>query len=150
MTWAVVRVRGSIHAKHDIVMTLRELRLTRPNHVAIVPESDVYRGMANKAQGYVTWGPVKDDTLALLDQERVDEAAPATIARKAASEEKGKPAKSQEPPVKRDARRLRMYRLKPPRKGWRSTKKPYTLGGALGFRAPGTRDDMDALIRRML
>jgi large subunit ribosomal protein L30 len=125
MTWAVVRVRGSIHAKWDIVDTLKELRLNRPNHVVILPETPSFKGMIDKVQGYVTWGPVSEESVALLIDKKLG----------------GDPGKGATSPL---------FRLKPPKGGWKSTKKPYTMGGALGFRAPETTDNMDHLLRRML
>lgn len=141
MTWAIVRVRGSIHARHDLVQTLHELRLNRPNHVAIVPESPSYKGMADKVQGYVTWGPVTEETVSLLLKERMEE-----VQGTPPSPETGK--KAPVPPGVGNG--IRMFRLKPPRGGWRSTKKPYSLGGALGFRPAQAKVNMDAVIRRML
>ena len=144
MSWAVVRVRGSIHAKHDIVKTLSELRLNRPNHVAILPESPSYKGMADKVQGYVTWGPVSEETITLLHEHRMEEVTHSQATKAA------EPKPKQAPAPKAGGSSLRMFRLHPPKGGWKSTKKPYSLGGALGFRPTGGKDDMDALIRRML
>ncbi|HUJ77604.1 MAG TPA: uL30 family ribosomal protein, partial [Thermoplasmata archaeon] len=65
MTWMVIRVRGSIHARSDIVETLHALHLTRPNHATIVPEASSISGMLNRVQGYVTWGEADPDTVEL-------------------------------------------------------------------------------------
>jgi large subunit ribosomal protein L30 len=143
MSWAVVRVRGSIHAKWDIVETLRQLRLTRPNHVVILPESPSHKGMVDKVQGYVTWGPVLEETVALLVKTKG--VTPHRTARHGSD-----PAPTDKKVKEEVSKSSPLFRLKPPRGGWKSTKKPFTMGGALGFRSPEAKDNMDALIRRML
>jgi large subunit ribosomal protein L30 len=147
MTWAVVRVRGTIHAQEPLVETLRHLHLTRANHAVVVPETPAFSGMVYAVQGYVTWGPVGPQTVELLVRERgrlrqgspVPSEEVADLARRV--HEEGLPA----------APRLKpLFRLKAPRGGWRSTKRPYALGGALGYRPSGTSDDMDHLLARMV
>ena len=76
MAWMVVRVRGTIHARHDIVETLQFLHLTRPNHATVLPEAASFQGMLTKVQGYVTWGEAEPETVGLLLQERVDRPRP--------------------------------------------------------------------------
>ncbi|HEV2165782.1 MAG TPA: 50S ribosomal protein L30, partial [Thermoplasmata archaeon] len=39
-----------------------------------------------------------------------------------------------------------VFRLHPPKGGWRSTKKPFASGGALGYRGPAIND----LARKMV
>ena len=39
-----------------------------------------------------------------------------------------------------------LFRLRAPKGGWRSTKKPFTLGGALGYRGRSINE----LVRRMM
>ncbi|HXW66309.1 MAG TPA: 50S ribosomal protein L30 [Thermoplasmata archaeon] len=152
MAFVVVRVRGTIHARRDIVETLRFLHLTRANHATVVPEAPPVRGMLFKVQGYVTWGEAEPETLGLLLKERgrgpdghplsgggegvgaetVDLAALSrAVADGGLSGVKGvRP----------------LFRLKAPKGGWRSTKRPYTLGGALGYRGRAIND----LVRRMV
>jgi large subunit ribosomal protein L30 len=156
MTWAVVRVRGGIHAERSLNATMKHLHLTRPNHAVILPEREELKGMIHKVQGYVTWGPVSAPTVeALLKSrayleggERLDTAKPPATTGvkdfKGLSELVLKEGSSGVPGLKP------LFRLKPPKGGWRSTKKPYTLGGALGYRDPLTKDNMDVLLTRML
>ena len=51
MAWMVIRVRGTIHARHDIIETLDFLHLTRPNHATVLPEAASFKGMLVKVQG---------------------------------------------------------------------------------------------------
>jgi large subunit ribosomal protein L30 len=152
MAWMIVRVRGSIHARHDVAETLHYLHLTRPNHVTVVPEVPSVRGMLTKVQGYVTWGEAEPDTLSQLLQERGETVSGARLTPEAVREiapgkdlsaltrtvaEKGL---TQVPGLKP------LFRLTAPKGGWRSTKKPFTLGGALGYRGRAIND----LVRRMM
>ncbi len=144
MTWLIVRVRGTIHARHDIDDTLRHLHLTRPNHATVVPENPTVKGMLSTVQGYVTWGeadPATVDALLSARGRTVD----------------GKPIESatERPALAKAvhtngvgaADRLKpLFRLKAPKGGWRSTKKPFARGGALGYRGAAIND----LVRRMI
>ena len=152
MAWMVVRVRGTIHAKHEIVETLRYLHLTRANHATVLPEIPEYKGMLVRAQGYITWGEADPETVGLLVHQRGVTTSGAKVSRETLGKEipaKDLPELTQSilaeglPPV-RGMRPL--FRLKPPKGGWRSTKKPFGLGGALGYRGKAIND----LVRRMV
>lgn len=156
MTWAVVRVRGSCHAEVSLQETMAHLHLTRQNHAVLLPERDELLGMIHKVQGYVTWGPVSPPTVEALlrsramtlDGARLDAAKvpPSSGAKdlKGLSDLVVKKGSLGVPGMKP------LFRLHPPKGGWRSTKKPYSLGGALGFRPTGSKVDMDALLTRMI
>jgi large subunit ribosomal protein L30 len=148
MTWVVVRVRGSIHAKHEIVETLKFLHLTRANHATVIPEEPSFRGMLARVQGYVTWGETDAATVGLLleTRGRTPDGQPLTAATAPKTEigplaqaivEHGLPRADGVRPL---------FRLKAPKGGWRSTKKPFALGGALGYRGAAIND----LVRRMV
>ena len=66
MSWAIVRVRGSVNVKPKIKKTMEIMRLNRVNHCVIVPENEVYKGMLNIIKDYVTWGEVDADTTQLM------------------------------------------------------------------------------------
>jgi large subunit ribosomal protein L30 len=152
MAWMVVRVRGTVHVNREIVETLRYLHLTRPNHATVVPESPEYRGMLIRTQGYITWGEADPETVGLLLRERGVTTAGGRLADAAFGTEL--PAKDLTelatsvvehglPPVP-GIRPL--FRLKAPKGGWRSTKRPFGLGGALGYRGKAVND----LVRKMV
>ncbi|MCI4336858.1 MAG: 50S ribosomal protein L30 [Thermoplasmata archaeon] len=148
MAWMVIRVRGSIHARHDIVQTLENLHLTRPNHATLLPEAPSMRGMLTAVQGYVTWGEAEPETVQLLLSQRGERVGGARLSE--GSPEEGEIARmtktmvsqgmTTEPGVKP------LFRLRAPKGGWRSTKKPFALGGALGYRGRAIND----LARKML
>lgn len=150
MAWMIIRVRGTIHAKEQIRATLQELHLSRPNHATVVPEVPDFRGMITRVQGYVTWGEAEPDTVQALVASRGErptggkigsgpEADPPTELEKVAAQimERGLPRTGKLKPL---------FRLHAPKGGWRSTKKPFALGGALGYRGKAINE----LARRML
>ena len=152
MAWMIVRVRGSIHARHDVVETLQFLHLTRPNHATVVPEVPSMRGMLTKVQGYVTWGEAEPDTVSLLLERRGETAGgarltPETVADLAPGQDLPTITRSVAEQGLTHVRGLKpLFRLKAPTGGWRSTKKPFTLGGALGYRGRAINE----LVRRMM
>jgi len=83
-------------------------------------------GMIKKAENYITWGEIDDDTLAMLKEKREE----ITM-----NKQGKKIAKS-------------FFRLNPPRKGFgrKGIKMPFNSGGALGYRG----DKINDLIRRMI
>ncbi len=151
MSWMVVRVRGSIHAKRDIVQTLKLLNLTRPNHATVLPENPSNRGMLIKVQGYVTWGEADPATVELLLSSRGKRSDGRSLSEVGAPEEPAVDLSELSRTVATDGLSrvpgIRpLFRLRAPKGGWRSTKKPFTLGGALGYRG----ERINELIRRMV
>ncbi len=152
MAWMVVRVRGTIHARHDVVETLRFLHLTRANHATILPEAPSFRGMIHRVQGYVTWGEAEPETVDLLLRQRgetaegtrlTDETA-VSVLRTGGVPDVARAVAGGGVATVTGLRPL--FRLRAPKGGWRSTKKPYSLGGALGYRGRAIND----LVRRMI
>lgn len=141
---AALRVRGVRHINPDARKTLEFLRLNRPNHCVLLNESKEILGMLQKAKDFITYGPVDEALVVALLKKRatkgmkhlretVDEKKIADIAKQIMG---GKKVSEFADPV---------FRLRPPRKGYKNTKRPYTIGGDLG-----KRDDMTPLLRRMI
>lgn len=151
MAWMVVRVRGGVHARGGIVETMRFLHLTRPNHATVVPEDPEVRGMLTKVQGYVTWGEIDQETLTFLLKERARDRQGRSLSAPAAEGATG-PAipelaqKAMQVGLSRLPEIRPLFRLRAPKGGWRSTKKPFALGGALGYRGAAIND----LAKRMV
>jgi large subunit ribosomal protein L30 len=149
MAWMIIRVRGTIHSKEDIRETLRQLHLTRPNHATVVPEAPEFKGMLSTVQGYVTWGEAEADTVKLLLEKRgkLRPVAPTTATKAVAP---APPASLAAAVLEQGLARQRtlqpLFRLRAPKGGWKSTKKPFTRGGALGYRGIA----INSLAQRML
>lgn len=135
--YAVIRVRGQVHANQKVRDTLAMLHLTHINNCTIVREDGSYRGMLQKVKDFVTWGEVNEETLekllsakAGLEGDHLQEAVSQIMSGKASLRD------FTNPPL----------RLHPPVKGYEGVKRPYRLGGALGYRGK----DINELIERML
>lgn len=156
MTWLVIRVRSDVGVERSIKETMHMLNLTRVNHAVLIPESDQYRGMLQKAKDYITWGEVSEDTINTLLSERgrmigdkpvTDE----VVADNSEFSDIGSLAKaiaSGDATVKNVEGMKRVFRLHPPRgaKGWGGIKRSFRVGGALGPRG----DAIEALAARMI
>lgn len=129
--YAVIRVKGTINAGKEVRDTLKMLNLPYINNCAIIPDTKSYKGMLHKVKDYVTWGEIDKEAFeALLKKEG-----------KKGGAEKMMEGKTQV----RDVLHLPL-RLHPPLKGYKSLKKPYTMGGSLGYRGKAINE----LIGRML
>jgi len=139
--YAVVQVRGVVNTRRDIKDTLKMLRLHHINHCVIVPETPEYLGMIRKAKDFIAFGEVDAATLATILETRgrltgneplTDEYVKAntkyaTIADLAAAIISGEIRMKDVPELKP------VLRMHPPRKGYKSTKRTFVQGGALGY-----------------
>ncbi len=149
MAYAVVRIRGRTGVRRDIKETLRRLKLTRINHAVVIPETDVYKGMLQKSKDYITWGEVERDTLSDLLLKRAEKGN-----RKLSKEELESLFQMKFDDIVENAiqNKLKLhdyidpFRLHPPRKGYKSIKLPFRVGGDLGYRGK----EINALLRRMM
>jgi large subunit ribosomal protein L30 len=150
---AVVRIRSGIKARGVTNRTLEMLNLTRVNHCVIVDDDPPTRGMLQAAKDYITWGEIKPETLEHLlrkrgrlrgDKRLTDEIVKSqtefsSIMELAAAVCGGKAELEVIPQLKK------VFRLHPPRKGYRSTKRPVGDFGDLGYRG----ERINELILRM-
>lgn len=149
---AAIRVRGRTGVKGDIGDTMKMLRLTRINHAVLLEENPSYQGMLRKAKDYITWGEIHENTLVSLitkrgrlpggaqvtedylkentDYSSIEELSKAVL----------KGAKLEESGIKP------VFRLHPPRKGYKNIKKAYNEDGSLGYRG----DNIEDLINKMM
>jgi len=152
--YAIIRVRGTVNVNPKVKRTLQLLRLSRTNHCVLVEENPVSKGMLQIAKDYVTWGEIDKDTLMALITKRgmlqgdnpitdeylktstpfpsVEKLAEALLARKF---------------VYRDIPEVKpLFRLNPPKQGYRTIKRSVQNKGSLGYR----KDAINPLIQRML
>ncbi len=154
MTYAVIRVRGTVNVKSDIKDTLKILRLNRVNHCVLLPKSKSYSGMLQKVKDYVTWGEIMPETLAKMilyrgrlmgDKKISDRYIKANTKYKSIMS--FAKAVSQEEAKYQDLKDIKpVIRLHPPRKGYEGIKRSYKSGGALGYRG----EDINEIIGRMI
>ena len=138
--YAIVRLRGGVNTRPEIIDTLNLLRINRVNHCAVVREDPHYRGMIQKVKDYVAWGNIDDDTLALLLEKRGRLSGNRRLTDEFIKEKTAfgsindfaKAVNAGSASLK-DAGIKPIFRLHPARKGLRSTKKTVPQGGVLGF-----------------
>lgn len=154
MTYAVIRIRGTVNIKPNIKKTLQLLNLTRANHCVLIGESPSNKGMLQIVKDYVTWGEIEKETLTKLMKQRgrlegdkpiseeylksvtsykdIEKLADAIVSKKFRFKEI--------PNVKP------VFRLNPPIKGYEGIKRSFIKKGALGYRGK----EINNLIERML
>jgi large subunit ribosomal protein L30 len=153
MTFAVVRIRGTVNIKGDIRDTLKMLRLNRANHCVIIPDNPYFKGMLNKAKDYITWGEAEPDILTIMlhnhghvmgnklnDSYIKNNTGYKSLRAYAKAVCEGKEVLSKLKGIKP------VLRLHPPLKGYEGVKKPFKEGGALGYRGA----EINRLLQRMI
>jgi large subunit ribosomal protein L30 len=135
---AVVRIRGRRSMKPKIDHTLKLMKLHRTNHAVIYKATAPIIGMLKIAKDYIAFGKISKETLEALIAKRGEKGAkkasevikPKEVADAVFS---GKKLGDFIDPV---------FRLAPPRKGWKNVKKPELIVPESG--------DIDAVIKRMM
>ena len=129
---AVLRVRGVQGVRLPAAETMRMLKLTRRNHLVLVEDSPSLRGMLAECKDYVAWGEVTEELVRKLDEKRGEKTKDANA--KQASRKAGSGGAKQA-----------VYRLHPPKGGFKSVKLHFPKG-VLGCNG----EKIIALIERML
>jgi len=150
---AVIRIRGRTGIREPIEDTLRKLRLTRINHMVVVPESKEFKGMLNLAKDYITWGEISKETLALALRERALLRGRKKIKEDEMKESLGYGSFEEVADYLISGKTLTslknivpVLRLNPPKGGLESIRKSYKSGGTSGYRG----DAINVLIKKML
>jgi len=154
MVYAAIRIRGTVNVKPDIRKTMQLLRLTRANHCVLLEETEVYKGMLQVVKDYTTWGEINQDTLTKLlssrgklmgDKPLTEEYLKNTTSYQ--SFEKLSKAILENKIKYKDIPEVKpLFRLNPPKKGYRTVKRSFVNKGSLGYR----KDTINTLIERML
>ena len=145
---AVVRVRSSVNVRRDVREIMQMLGLTRVNHCVVIDDSPTYRGMLQKAKDVLTWGEVEQRVLDQLirkrgrlvgDKRLTDEFVKSQTSFQSLSEfvaavHAGEAELRALPGLKK------VFRLHPPRKGYKATKRPFKDFGDLGYRGERIND----------
>lgn len=151
---AVVRVRGVIRAKREIVETLKMLHLKRNNRAVVIDDRPSFLGMLRTAQNIVTWGEASKETVNLLLKKRGRLAGNKKLtdeyAQKAgykSLDELADKVSSCHIEYWKLPNVQPFFRLHPPIKGFKGkTKKSYSVGGEVGYR----KEKINKLIKRMV
>jgi len=155
MTYAVVRVRGTVNIHPDIKKTLTLLNLTRVNHCVLIEEKPSSKGMLNVVKDYVTWGDNLDkDVLTNLIKKRGR-----LIGDKKITEDHIKSSTSYSNIEKLSEAIINnkfkykeipnvkpVIRLNPPKKGYKGIKRSFKKKGSLGYRGKEINKLLDRMI----
>ena len=154
MTYAAIRVRGTVNVKPDIKKTLQLLNLTRANHCVILEETPDVKGMLQVAKDYITWGELEKETLTKLinTRARLEGDKPLTDDYLKSSTSYTTIVKLSDAIIDKKLKYREIpnvkpvFRLNPPKKGYEGVKRPYKKKGALGYRGK----DINKLIEKMI
>lgn len=152
---AIIRIAGQQGLNHKIITTFKLLNLYKKNSCVVVPNTEVFIGMINTIKDKATWGEIDEKTLALLIQKRGRIAGNKHLTNEYIKEKTKldfdkfvSEIYSSKLKIKDVTGMKPFFRLLPPVKGFerKGTKKPFSLGGALGYR----KEKINDLIQRML
>mgnify|MGYP006286193433 CR=1 FL=1 len=155
MSFAVVRVRGTLNIKPEIKETLKLLRLTRTNHCIVIPDNPVYRGMLQKVKDYVTWGEINQEVMEKLVSGRARIEGGQSLTEKYVKKNSDFGTfKDLSQAIAGDKFTYKnipgvnpVFRLSPPGKGgYEGIKRSYRTGGALGYRGEKINDLLEKMI----
>ena len=148
----VIRIRGTTGVKQGIASTLEMLRLNRISHAVLVEENPSYEGMLQKGKDYITWGEVDLETLTELVEKRGRLVGGARITEEYLAEntdystfEELANALLNGEIKAQDIDMKPVFRLHPPRKGYKGIRHSVNEGGSLGYRG----EDINNLAKRM-
>ncbi|MEM4295506.1 MAG: uL30 family ribosomal protein [Candidatus Anstonellales archaeon] len=138
MLICAIRVRGIRNIKPKIRHTLEMLGLNKVNNAIIIKDNESLLKMLDVAKDYITYGPLNEENAIKLIEK--------VYLKYRKNEANGRDAKTilQEFLNSKNYRFPFTFRLRPPRKGYKSIKRPFSMGGALGKRA-----EIDSLVSRM-
>jgi large subunit ribosomal protein L30 len=151
---AVIKVRGNISVSPEIKRTMELLNLTRINHMVLVSEKPQMKKMVEKIQGHVTFGEINKEILVKVLQKKGQISSTKKLTEKELKEMKIKDFNELAEQLISEKITLKklgikpVFRLKAPRKGYgrAGIKKPFKIGGALGYRAKAINE----LIKKMV
>ena len=150
--FAVIRIRGSAGKRKAINDTLKMLRLDATNNCVIVPETDDYKGMMQKAKDIITWGEIDRKVLLDMVKKRLRLKGNKRITEDDLKSITGQNYEGFTDSLLEGKSRIKdfhqfqpVFRLTPPSKGFNSVKKHYPKGD-LGYRGK----EINELIERMI
>lgn len=149
----VVRIRGGVNVRDEVEDTLKMLRLTRPNHCTLVEDNSSRRGMLDKVKEMVTWGSVEPGVLeellrkkGRLDDESITDETIQKYSSYKTVREFSEAVCEGEAELDKIRGLKKVFRLHPPKKGYRAVRRSFQHGGASGDRG----GKIDNLISRMI
>jgi len=146
-----IRVRGRTGIKPDLKYTLENLNLTRINHCSVYKNDEKNKGMLLKVKDYVAYGEISEDVFSKMVTKRGRLKGDKKINSEFISSVKEKDMESLVKNLFEGKTTLtglgikRVFRLHPPKGGYKSTKHSYPRG-SLGYMGGEVND----LLKRMI
>lgn len=137
---AVIRLRGSVNIRKDILCTLNLLRLNRKMHCVVIPENGSYKGMLQMTKDYVTWGAINENTLQKLVTKRGRKSGNARLSGEEVSQTIAAMKEGKRPDI------VPVFRLNPPSGGFRHGIKHAYPKGELGKRGEKINELLEKMI----
>jgi len=139
--YAVVQIRGVVKTPRKIKDTLKMLRLHHVNHCVLVPDTPAYVGMIRKVKDFVAYGEVNAETLKeiienrgrITGNEKLTDAYISENSRYSGINEFAEALATGEARLTDVPGMKPVFRLHPPRKGHKTTKRTFQQGGSLGY-----------------
>lgn len=140
--YAIVRLRGKADQNYNIEHTMKLLRLHKPNHMVVYEGTESLDGMLYKVRDAVTWGEINEETLEYVFRKRGELNGKNVLNDEFLKDntdftniqEFSKAVMSGDAKLKDFPEIQPVFRLSPPRKGFKSLKYPVGKNGDLGYR----------------
>ncbi len=154
-TILAIRVRGRVRVRPQIEDTLNKLSLVRLHHARVYRTTPSIQGMITKSKDYITWGEIDQDTLTNLltkrgrlpGNQRLTDAYVKANSPYSSIKALAKAVASGEGTLSEVEGLKPIFRLTPPRKGFKGTKYySVGMGGITGYRG----EEINELAQRML
>ena len=151
---AAIRIRGSVGIDKEREYAFKLMHLTRKNHAILIENTSSNLGSIYKIKDYITWGEVTPETISLLLEKRGMLEGGKKLTETYVKENLGYSSINELSQAINDSKtkmtalhKLKpVFRLHPPRKGFRgSVRKPYPVG-VLGYRG----EAINQLITKMI
>ncbi len=127
---AVIRIRGRVNVRSNIRETMTRLNLRFVNNCILVKANDTYFGMLKKCESYVAFGEIDQETLSRLFTKKQISTDPKQVFEDNYNMTELKT----------------VFKLHPPKHGFRSTKLSFKQGGSLGYMG----GNINQLLKRMI
>ena len=152
---AVIRIRGSVGLKKEIIETFKLLRLYKKNYCVVIENTPYYIGMLKKIGYCATWGEINHETFRSLIEKRGKLARKKSLTLQYLKQKTDLDFDMFTKEFFSFTKNLRdipglklFFKLSPPRQGFerKGIKVPFSQGGVLGYR----KDKINELIMRMI
>jgi len=152
MTYAVLRIRSPAKKKSILENVLKYNNLRKVNHCRVFINEDEIKSSLKKVKDLVTWGELNSETLEKMLKHRASIEGGLTDEMVSERSDHESVSEFAEAVVNGEADisdidgLKNLFRLHPPRGGYKGVKKPYNTGGSLGYRGK----EINSLLSKML